>query len=271
MKLVGLKPGLKVEHRVQGQKPAPRRPPRKTEAQTPEAPRGVFMSEEGVLRALERHFPSSEWVGELPPGATLPSRPLSASTQSDAAETSSDAIPVLPLETGGTGAYVFLGGAKGDLASHDEAIARVEKDLTRPSLKPEQRESKTKLLAKYQKERPEIEIMDTAIRDWVSSLPDESRVVTTGARGAEAYVVRLAEARGLHVYIPEASKEMYGPKASEVQVSEVLSSTDDRVWPEVPPTPIVLIGTGTRVSAAQDYCKPWYREHRKILHLPQTS
>ena len=189
-------------------------------------------NEDRFISALERRFPSSEWVEqesvalvsdrpETPSGRpkTLEIGPPSASTLSGlskpesalsaprgrvATEAGSDALP-----SGGTGAqYSFA----------------VVGSKTLPG--------------------PELDA-------WIESLPKGATIITCEPKWRKDSTPMNSEALLLDItdaHVPPLEKELYGTRAKECQVEAVLCGA-------LGGGTVVLIGKGTRVTAARDWLK----------------
>lgn len=93
---------------------------------------------------------------------------------------------------------------------------------------------------------------EASLVTWLRSLPRDVILVTGNGRGSEAKVRELAEELGLRVDVPELRKDLFGTKAMDCQVEQVINAS----------SPLVLIGTGGRVTKAKDWLKRanWGRE-----------
>jgi hypothetical protein len=87
---------------------------------------------------------------------------------------------------------------------------------------------------------------EKALGRFLRSLPPDTIIVTGDGRGSEKRCREIATELGLRVDVPALSKPLYGSKALEVQVSQVLCSTAGR---------IVLVGSGGRVTKAREWLK----------------
>lgn len=84
------------------------------------------------------------------------------------------------------------------------------------------------------------------VREYVMSLPDDTIVITGGARGVDQTAELAARARGLTVVVHEAEWQKYGKAAGPMRNKVVVEDCDRLVafWDEVTP------GTKNAISQA---------------------
>ena len=67
------------------------------------------------------------------------------------------------------------------------------------------------------------------VRDYVNSLPDDTVIITGGARGVDSEAESAARASGLTVVIHEAEWHLHGRKAGPIRNTEVVKDCDKLV------------------------------------------
>jgi hypothetical protein len=190
--------------------------------------RQLLFTRRHLAALLQQTFPGSEWaptIGETPPGpdSSHPGsiRPLPASTLSGY---QTDALP-----SGGAGADTTRPLSYGEFAKADSGILQVCHNATRPLA----------LIggAKYDEE---------PLGRFLRSLPPDTIIVTGDGRGSEKRSREIADELGLRVDVPALRPEIYGAKALEVQVSDILIASSGDV---------TLIGEGGRPALAKGWLK----------------
>lgn len=64
------------------------------------------------------------------------------------------------------------------------------------------------------------------VEAYVASLPDDSIVVSGGARGVDSWAVQAAENRGLEVKVFDADWRTHGAKAGPIRNASIIASSD---------------------------------------------
>ena len=67
------------------------------------------------------------------------------------------------------------------------------------------------------------------VREYVDSLPDDTVIITGGARGVDSEAESAARSRGLSVVIHEAEWNRHGKKAGPIRNTEVVNDCDKLV------------------------------------------